>query len=452
MLQFLYFLTTIFLLQMRKTSFLIVPLLWVLCLDVCAQTVEEYFTIEQMFELAEENNSRIKAHATSAEKALQEVKVAKNGFLPSIEASLSLSYNGDGTILDRDFGNSFTAAIPDFGNNFALEVSQVIYAGGAISGAVKLSELKAQIASLDTERNRQEVRFLIVGNYLEMCKLDNQLRVFDRHIEQTQKQLGNMRIRHSQGAALQNDITRYELKLQDLKYSKNKLLNTRQIMNNQLLVALGLPSTITIRTDLQWVVDTPECSSVDAWQNKANNSSVSLLMARKSIEISEQKKRLSNSERMPKVALFAVNNLTGPVTIEIPALDKNFNYWAVGVGIKYNLGNLYKSSKKVKADKLGIKLAQEETRVAQEQIMLGVQAAYIGYKDACTLLETKEKSVQLATQNFEVANYRYLNDLALITELLDASAQKLDAELQVVNARINILYNYYKLHYISGTL
>ena len=168
--------------------------------------------------------------------------------------------------------------------------------------------------------------------------------------------------------------------------------------------------------------------------------------------MSEQRKRLSNSERLPKVALFAMNNLTGPVTIEIPALDKNFNYWAVGIGVKYSLGNLYKSNKKVKADKLGIKYAQEEARVAQEQIMLGVQAAYINYKDALTLLETKEKSVELATQNYEVVNYRYSNNLVLITELLDASAQKLDAELQAVNARINILYNYYKLHYISGTL
>ncbi|MBR2456990.1 MAG: TolC family protein, partial [Bacteroidaceae bacterium] len=78
--------------------------------------------------------------------------------------------------------------------------------------------------------------------------------------------------------------------------------------------------------------------------------------------------------------------------------------------------------------------------------------AHIKYKEAYTLLETKRKSVELATQNYDVVNYRYVNDLALITDLLDASSQKLDAELQAVNARINILYHYYQLHYISGTL
>lgn len=438
---------------MRKTYFLIVSLLGVLCANVvCAQTSEKRsLTIGQMFELAEQNNSRIKAHATATKQALEEIKVAKNGYLPSIDASLSFSYNGDGTILDRDFSNSFKADIPDFGNNFALEVSQVIYAGGAISSGVRLSELKAQMVSLDADLNRQEVRFLIVGNYLELCKLNNQLQVFNSHIAQTEKVLKDMRIRHEQGIALHNDITRYELQLQNLNYSKTSLHNAKQILNNQLTVALGLPETTEIVPDS---ITLPKLAnkSVAEWQDEAMYSSIPVKMAEKAVEMSEQKKKISNSERLPKVALFAANNLTGPVTIEIPALNKNFNYWAVGIGVKYNFGNLYKTNKKVRADKLGIQKAQEDMVVAQEQIKLGMQSAYIKYKEAYTLLETKEKSVELATENYDVVNYRYSNDLALITDLLDASSQKLDAELQAVNARINILFNYYKLHYISGTL
>ena len=125
---------------MRNIQFLIATLLWVLCTEVvCAQAEKRSLTIEQMFELAEQNNSRIRVHTTAVKQALEEVEVAKNGYKPFIDASLSFSYNGDGTILDRDFGNSFKAEIPDFGNNFALEVSQVIYAGGAISSGVRLS-------------------------------------------------------------------------------------------------------------------------------------------------------------------------------------------------------------------------------------------------------------------------------------------------------------------------
>ncbi|MBE6268607.1 MAG: TolC family protein [Bacteroidales bacterium] len=437
---------------MRNIQFLIATLLWVLCTEVvCAQAEKRSLTIEQMFELAEQNNSRIRVHTTAVKQALEEVEVAKNGYKPSIDASLSFSYNGDGTILDRDFGNSFKAEIPDFGNNFALEVSQVIYAGGAISSGVRLSELQAQIASLNAEKNRQEVRFLIIGNYLEICKLENQLQVFDSHIEQTGKVLKDMRVRHEQGTALHNDITRYELQLQNLNYSKAWMLNAKKILNNQLTVALGLPESVEIQAgDIN--IATLDEKSTAQWQEEAMQSSIPVQMTEKAVLISEQKKRMTNSERLPKVALFAMNNLTGPVTIEIPALNKNFNYWAVGVGIKYSFGNLYKSNRKIRADKLNIQRAHEERAVAQEETKLGMQAAHIKYKEAYTLLETKQKSVELAGQNYDIVNYRYTNGLALITDLLDASSQKLDAELQAVNARINILYNYYKLHYISGTL
>ena len=437
---------------MRKAYFLIVSFIASLCTQVCAQLVDtQSLSIEQMFELAEQNNSRIKAHTTAIRQAQEGIKVAKNAFLPSIDASLSLSLNGDGMVMDRDFNYLMKAEIPEFGNNFVLEVSQVIYAGGAISSGVKLSELQAQIAALDADRNRQEVRFLIVGNYLELCKLENQLKVFESHIIQTEKVLKDMRIRHEQGTALHNDITRYELQLQNLNYTKTQLLNAKQILNNQLTTTLGLPQTTCIRSGEIHISQLADKDSI-AWQNEALLSAIPIKMAETAIRMSEQKKKLSHSDRLPKVALFAMNNLTGPVTIEIPALDNNFNYWAVGVGIKYNIGNLFKANKKVKADKLGIQKAQEEMQVAQEQIMLGMQAAHIKYKEAYTLLKTKEKSVELATQNYDVVNFRYTNDLALITDLLDASSQKLNAELEEVNARINILYNYYKLHYISGTL
>lgn len=438
---------------MGKIYFLIVSLLWTLCLnDVCAQTVEtQNLTIEQMFYLAEQNNSRIKAHATTVQQAQEDVKVAKNAYLPSIEASLSFSYNGDGLITDQDFSNSFKAHIPDFGNNFVLEVSQVIYSGGAIGSSVRLSELQSRTVSLDAERNRQDIRFTIIGNYLEICKLSNQLKVFDSHIAQTRKVLNDMRIRHKQGTALHNDITRYELQLQDLNYSKTRIQNARQILNNNLTVALGLPQTVTIQPDSINIDDLSQKNAA-LWMNEAVQNSIPIRMAENTIQINEQKKKISNSERLPKAVLFAMNSLNGPVTIEIPAINKNFNYWAIGVGVKYDIGNLYKTNKKIRSDKLGIQRAKEELAVTQEDTKLRIQAAYINYQESFALLETKEKSVELATQNYEVIDYRYSNDLALITDLLDASAQKLDAELQAVNARIGILFNYYKLHYISGTL
>ncbi len=42
--------------------------------------------------------------------------------------------------------------------------------------------------------------------------------------------------------------------------------------------------------------------------------------------------------------------------------------------------------------------------------------------------------------------------LAIITDMIDASNMKLSAELQEVNARIGIIYAYHKMKYTAGTL
>ncbi len=88
----------------------------------------------------------------------------------------------------------------------------------------------------------------------------------------------------------------------------------------------------------------------------------------------------------------------------------------------------------------------------QENVDLDIHQAYVNYRNAFKLLHTQEKSLQLAKENYAVTANRYNNDLVLLIDLLDADNIKLDAEIQYVNARINIIYNYHRLLYVTGTL
>ena len=58
----------------------------------------------------------------------------------------------------------------------------------------------------------------------------------------------------------------------------------------------------------------------------------------------------------------------------------------------------------------------------------------------------------LAQQNYDVMNARYLSQLALVTDMVDASNLKLNAELSEVDARINIVYAYYRMKYVAGEI
>ena len=71
----------------------------------------------------------------------------------------SFSYIGNALITDRDFSNVQGLKSPHFGNNFAFQAQQVVYAGGAINAGIKLAELGKQQAEVGVKLTRQQIRF-----------------------------------------------------------------------------------------------------------------------------------------------------------------------------------------------------------------------------------------------------------------------------------------------------
>lgn len=237
-----------------------------------------------------------------------------------------------------------------------------------------------------------------------------------------------------------------------MKLQLAKVQDACKIMNHQLVTTLHLPAGTEIIPDSTLLDEEVKALAENDWQLLASQSNVGLQQAQLAMKMSEQKVKLERSELLPKIALVAGEHLDGPITIEVPVLDNNFNYWYVGVGIKYNLSSLFKNNKKVRQAKLNMRKAQEEYSLAQEQIENGVQANYVNFLTSFTDLRTQEKSVELANQNYDVTSNRYKNDLALLTDMLDASNMKLSADLGLVNARINVVYSFYKMKYITHTL
>lgn len=436
---------------MSKTSRLIVLCSAVLCSQyLCAQS--RTMGIEEMFRLADENSKSIQTYRTGKEVADENLKAAKAQRLPDISASLSGSYWGNGKLWDRDFSNATKIDMPHWGNNFALEAQQVVYAGGAISSGIELAELEKQLAEMDWQKNRQDIRFLLVGHYLNLYKLHNQIEVLHKNLELTDQLIANMQARLEEGTALENDITRYELQRETLRLQLAKVEDACKIANHQLVITLHLPEGTVVQPDTTLNDSQIQTLSEANWQELAAQNNLNLQQAGTGIKVNRQRVKMERSERLPKISLVAAEHLDGPITIEVPVLDNNFNYWYVGVGVKYNISSLFKNNRKLKAARLNVRKAQETYELAQEQTNHAVQESYVNFLTSFTDLRTQQKSVELADQNYSVTSNRYQNDLALLTDMLDASNMKLSADLGLVNARINVIYNYYKMKYITHTL
>lgn len=102
--------------------------------------------------------------------------------------------------------------------------------------------------------------------------------------------------------------------------------------------------------------------------------------------------------------------------------------------------------------RLATTFADEKLIEARQGVGDAIHAAYINLQTARTELTSHQKSVQLAEENYDVVSRRYKNGLALITDLTDAANMRLDAELSLANARINLAYCYYNLKYVANVL
>ena len=233
---------------MNYRHYFLVMLLLVLC-PLALHSQQRTLTLDELFALADANSKALQVSDYGIKAAHEEALGARNSRLPSVNASLSGSYIGDGYLCDRDFKNGMRIDMPHFGNNFALQVAQVLYAGGAINSGIALADLGEQMADLEFSQKQQEVRFLLTGYYLDIFKLSNQLKVYDENIALTEQLLQSLRDREQEGLALKNDVTRFELQLEGLRLQREHIANGKEIINYQLNQVIGLDANVEICPD-----------------------------------------------------------------------------------------------------------------------------------------------------------------------------------------------------------
>ena len=426
-------------------------MLVVAAVTVAKAQSERRMTVDDLFQLVESNSKTLQETKISVEFAQKGIEAARAQRLPDVNATLSASYNGNVVVMDRDFTNANGFSSPHFGNSFALEAQQAVYAGGAIDAGIRMAELQRDLAQSGHRMTSESQRFVALGQYLDLYKIQNRMQVMEQNIRLTQRLIDDIQARHAQGMALKNDVTRYELQMETLRLDLRRLQDQRAMLNHRLCNTIGLQDVVII-PDTAIMKAALSNETLSHWYQTALASSPRIQQSQLSTQMAEQQLRLAKSEMLPKVALEAADNFSGPFTYDIPPLDKNINYWYVGVGVKYPISSLFKKNKKVEQSRIGIRQSQEQQRVVAESLDNQIHEAWTLYQQSYADLDTQRKSVQLARQNYAVVNERYLCQMALITDMLDASNIRLNAELQEVDARINIIYAYYKMKYIAGTL
>lgn len=407
-------------------------------------------TLDELFRLGTENSLRLQATRMQEVIAADKEKTAQTSRLPDISIGATTGYIGRPTVFRQGLSQPVHPDMPDWSHNYNVEVTQPIYRGGKIHYTIKRSSLEKQIAALNSTNDKAEIKLLLLGQYMDLFSLYKQKEVFARNVEESARRLEDIRRLKKEGIVTRNDELRSELQLTNDQLAYREANDNIAIVSQQLDVVLGLDETLLLQPDTALLYTAVSLESSDEYVRLAYENYPELQIARYNTRLAENDIRLSKADYLPSLSLRAANTLARPLSTTME--DMFSNNWNIALSLSYNLSSLYRNKHKVHEARQYVNIRKNREEQVRQDIRVNVKSAWIKHHEALDRVEALLLSVRQAEENYRIVRNRYLNQLSILTDLLDASSIRLEAELQLTNARTEVIYSYYQLMRSCGNL
>lgn len=410
-----------------------------------------FLPVDSLFKKAEENSITLNASRQKINISHENTEIAKDKQLPSIEGNALLGYISNGAVWSKSFDYMETIKLPHIMNNYSVSAGVLVFGGRKLRNDVAKSKLEEQLAALDYKRDKEDIQFLLLSKYLDIFTLQNQRKVFLQNIDLAHQQYSNVEKLSKEGMVTRNDLIRSKLHITDLELQLTTVNNDILINSHDLSVVIGLPDSSIIDVDTTLY---DKFYENNAYQNyvDSSNKTPELQAAMQKIKIAEKNIDLANAEKAPKVSLYAEDMLNRPYlnTLNPIPQDIYWHYFTGGVKLTYNISNLYTTKKEVNKAKSNYKLAETERDLLAQKTEMQIHKSYVKLFEAKDKFHTLQESYLLAKDNYRIVTQKYMNQLAIMTDVMDASTALLSSQLNMTNARISIIYEWYQLMKVSG--
>lgn len=414
--------------------------------DVIAQSDTIKLSMQQIFDIADSKSHFIREAEYLIENALYELEHIKMQFTPDVNMTVTVGYQGNATIMNRNFTNSESVVLPHFSNNLSLQINQPIL-DMALEKEKELRKSTNKVLDIQLQLKKQDIRFMLADWLLQYIKYMNMNDILEKDKTRIQKLLQETNYRYEQGTALRSDVAYYKLELQKRELAIIKNNNLLRILNFQFTSILDIPEDIVVIP----YEDIPSSQKLNAISPQPAHS-LSYMES-----INKYKESLANeafikSMKWPQLSGWFENSLTGPLSSSTPPLNKNINNWGVGIRLSYSIGNLYKYKSKIKSAKSLSKSIAEHSESVFRKTEAELFTVKTKLKELLEEFDIRTEQIQLAEDLYNLTYERYSGGTAILTEMLDARNNLLQANIEYLDIQIEAYYQYCIIKKIMGEL
>jgi outer membrane protein len=328
-----------------------------------------------------------------------------------------------------------------------LNLALPLYTGGKIRYGIESSKYLAQAEELDAENNKEEVIENTVEAYINLYKAGAAVSLYNQNLAQAQQRVKDFANLEQNGLLPRNDLLKAQLQQSNVELALLDAQNNLELANVNMDLMLGLPEGTTLAPDSSIISRHFSVGGLDEYVQAA-------LKNRKDIEALGLRKQAADvGVKATKAELFPSIGLSGGyIAADIPGALTITNAANIGVGVKYDIGSLWKNKAKVEGAEARSRELQATQELVDNNIRLQVNKAYLNWLSSQKKIEVYAKAIEQADENYRIVNNKYNNALATLTDLLDADLAQLQAHLNYSFAKADAVVAYNQLLLASGSL
>ena len=395
-----------------------------------AQPVPDTLDLPTAVAFALENNFAIRQARERIRQQEGVVIEVSARTIPNVAAAAAYQRN------DREISSTFPAS--DRAWQISLTASQVIYAGGAVSSAVKGSKLTREAALLDLQTTINEALLQVRTGFYRVLLAREQIKVQESNLDLLQQQLKNATDRFNAGTVSSFEKLRGEVAVANAKAPLITARNDWRLAIEALRQALGFTTnTVESLRKVPEFVGTLEFApltfDLQAAFEAARAHRPDLERLAKLTQAREEGVTGARSGFYPSVAAFGGWQLRKGATDHFG--DSN-NGWLVGVQSQWNIFDGRATQGRVTQTKSLLEQTKLTLGEAQLAVEVEVRRAHSQWQQATELAEASALVIEQAMEAVRLANARYSAGTGTQLDVLSA-------QVDLTTARTNQIQAFY---------
>lgn len=407
-------------------------------------------TLDEAIHLAWEKSNEVNLADARVTTKKYELQSVKNNRYPDLKASGQYQRLTKASIdlkSNSSEGESGTKA-PKVDQLVLGQVNATlpIFSGFKLTNSIKVSDNLYQAETANALQTKEETAMRVINYFVTLYKAQKTVELLNENYKSAQQRVNDFTELEKNEIVAKNDLLKTQLQLSKVQLSLDKAKSDLNVVNYELTNLLKLdPNTkIDIQESDFSVFD---MSNIPTDENPALENRKDLEALRFQEKASLANIKVARSGYYPSLSLIG-----GYTTLDLKNVVTVQNAMNFGIGLSYNLSDIFKNGTEVRVAKSKAEEIQNSEMMLTDYIKIQVQQALEDYDLAVKQNVVYTEAVEQATENYRILKDKYDNGLSDTNDLLEADVEQLSSKINKAVAKANVIQKYYNLLSVTGQL